>query len=220
MTTKSKATFSVVLIIALGAAVIFTLARRRQPQTVWRVVFPDQVRIAVDGFPALGPADAPVSLVYYGDYECPHAADMNGVLDSLRDRYGDSLRVVYKLRSLYSDPPRKVRVAAAYAAHRQNRFHQFHHTLTAMPGSRMLSVDTVTSRVIAAAESLGNNAAAFREALHSPRTAAISDSVAREARYYGIRGIPACFVNGTLVEGSASIEALTGIIDRALADTR
>lgn len=64
--------------------------------------------------PALGPADAPITLVEYGDYECPYCGRAHAVLRGLRERYGDELRVVFRHFPLPDVHPRAV--AAALSA--------------------------------------------------------------------------------------------------------
>jgi predicted DsbA family dithiol-disulfide isomerase len=205
-----------VLVTTLGALVLFLLVRRRHPRFVYEVAPPQAVSCEVRGFPSTGPKQAPVTIVYYGDYECPHAIDMERALDTVRTMFGDSVRIVYKMRSLYSDPSRTVRTAAAYAAFEQGAFEAMHASLLPMPGSRTLSADTVMSRTLRIADSLGLDTAAFRRRLHAPRASAVSASVAEEARYYGIRGVPALFIDGLLLEGGVPAEKIASVVSRAL----
>jgi protein-disulfide isomerase len=44
----------------------------------------------------LGPADAPVTLVEYGDYECPYCGMAHPIVASILERMGDSIRVAYR----------------------------------------------------------------------------------------------------------------------------
>ena len=43
-----------------------------------------------------GPADAPITLVEYGDYDCPYAVKAYSVVNGLRERLGDRMRFVYR----------------------------------------------------------------------------------------------------------------------------
>lgn len=45
---------------------------------------------------SIGGAAAPVTLVEYADYQCPHCAVADAVVQKLHDRYGDQLRVVFR----------------------------------------------------------------------------------------------------------------------------
>ena len=55
------------------------------------------LRVPVDDTDhAQGPADAPVTLVEYGDYECPHCGAAYPVVQQLQRRFGDDLRFVFR----------------------------------------------------------------------------------------------------------------------------
>ena len=72
---------------------------------------------------ALGPAGAPVTLVMYGDYECPYTALAHSFLQSVRENVGDQLRIVYRYFPLSDIHPHAERAAeAAEAAARMDRF--------------------------------------------------------------------------------------------------
>ena len=45
----------------------------------------------------LGPADAPITLVEYGSYDCPHCRAANEPIAALRDEFGDRLRYVFDI---------------------------------------------------------------------------------------------------------------------------
>ncbi|HEX6111650.1 MAG TPA: Na+/H+ antiporter NhaA [Geminicoccaceae bacterium] len=48
----------------------------------------------------LGPADAPITLVEYGSYDCPHCRAANEPIAALRDQFGDRLRYVFRHRPI------------------------------------------------------------------------------------------------------------------------
>ena len=76
---------------------------------------------------ALGPADAPATLIEYGDYECPDCFNAEPVVSELRSRLGDKLRVVFRHFPRSSIHPRaSVAAAAAEAAARQGQFWKMH----------------------------------------------------------------------------------------------
>ena len=62
---------------------------------------------------ALGGADAPVTLVEYGDYECPHCARAHSRVTALRKRFGDRLRFVYRNFPLSEVHPHALHAAEA-----------------------------------------------------------------------------------------------------------
>jgi Na+:H+ antiporter, NhaA family len=63
----------------------------------------------------IGPADAPVTLIEYGDYQCPYCAKARPVLAELTERAGDALRFVFRHYPLDSVHPFARRIAEAAA---------------------------------------------------------------------------------------------------------
>ena len=66
-----------------------------------------------DGDHAQGPADAPVTLVEYGDYECPHCGRAHPVVQAVRRRMGDRLRFVFRHFPLTEIHPHALHAAQA-----------------------------------------------------------------------------------------------------------
>jgi protein-disulfide isomerase len=74
-----------------------------------------------------GPSDAPVTLVEYGDYECPHCGRAFPVLEEMRQVLGDSLRFAYRHYPInLSHTHAQVAAEAAEAAGAQGRFWEMH----------------------------------------------------------------------------------------------
>jgi len=78
----------------------------------------------------LGPAEALISLLEYGDFECPFCARATGAARELRARFGDELRYVFRHLPLCDVHPRaEIAAHAAVAADRQGRFWEMHDLL-------------------------------------------------------------------------------------------
>jgi len=74
-----------------------------------------------------GPSDAPVTLVEYGDYECPHCARAHPVLKLVLRRLGDRLRFVFRNFPLTEiHPHAELAAEAAEAAGTRGRFWEMH----------------------------------------------------------------------------------------------
>lgn len=81
---------------------------------------------------AIGPADAPVTLVEYGDYECPDCAAAFPIVRRLRETLGDRLRFVFRNFPQNSiHPHASVAAQAALAAAAQGKFWPMHDQLYA-----------------------------------------------------------------------------------------
>src|ERR1700752_4108991 len=77
-----------------------------------------------------GPADAPVTLVEYGDFECPYCGQAYPIVKAMQKRFGDQLRFVWRNFPLTQVHPHAERAAeAAEAAGAQGAFWGMHDLL-------------------------------------------------------------------------------------------
>jgi len=75
----------------------------------------------------LGPADAPLTLVEYGDYECPYCGMAYPIVEAVRSRMGDNMRFVFRHFPLTQLHPHAQHAAEmAEAAGERGRFWQMH----------------------------------------------------------------------------------------------
>jgi protein-disulfide isomerase len=158
-----------------------------------------------------GPAEAPVTLVEYGDFECPHCGQAEPVVRDLLAGFGD-LRYVWRHLPL-SDvhPHAQMAAEAAEAAAAQGAFWPMHDLLFAHQ-------DALTPRdLVRYAEQLGLDVERFREDLrrheYAPRVAEDVDS----ADLSGVTGTPTFFVNGQRHQGAYDIETLSAAVRTAKA---
>ena len=80
----------------------------------------------------LGPPTAPVTLMEYGDYECPDCLNSEPIVRQLRDHFGDDLRIVFRHFPRYSvHPSASAAAEAAEAAGTQGKFWEMHQALFA-----------------------------------------------------------------------------------------
>jgi len=158
---------------------------------------------------ALGPADAPVTLVEYGDYECPHCGAAHPIVKRVLRRLGRSVRFVFRNFPLGEMHPHAVQAAeAAEAAGLQGEFWKMHDRLFEHQNA------LETADLVAHAKHLGLDAARFARDLDSPalkqRVRSDFDSGMRS----GVNGTPTFFIDGVRFDASwdedSLFEALRG----------
>jgi protein-disulfide isomerase len=163
----------------------------------------------------LGPDDAAVTVVEYGDYECPFCAEALPGVREMISRYGDRLRFVFRHFPLISQHPHAWRAAlAAEAAGAQRRFWQLHEHLLAHQHD--LSDEELRTHTRA----LGLDMAAFERDLHDPE---LAEHVRRDAiggLHSGVLGTPTFFVNGRRLEGGFRRDDLLAAVESAMAAGR
>ena len=214
-----------ILSAALGASgltwIIFRLVNRLPPRRRLRAllgtaeVITDLV-VPVD--PARdhvrGPGKAPVTIVEYGDFECPYCGQAEPVVRELLRDFGD-LRYVWRHLPLNDvHPHAQLAAEAAEAAARQGKFWEMRDLLFDHQGA-------LTSRdLIRYAESLGLDTGKFAADLRKHTGAAHISEDVDSADLSGVSGTPTFFVNGKRHYGAYDIETLTKAVKLAAARTK
>jgi Na+/H+ antiporter NhaA len=174
----------------------------------------DLVDLAVEVDPSRdhirGPDDAPVTLVEYGDYECPYCGQAERVVRELLISFGEDLRYVWRHLPLTDvHPHAQMAAEAAEAAGAQGKFWEFHDTLLEHQDA-LRPIDLGRY-----AEQLGLDVERFwdelRRHVHAPR---IAEDVA-SADASGVSGTPTFFINSRRHHGAYDIETLTEAVRAA-----
>jgi protein-disulfide isomerase len=165
--------------------------------------------------PQLGRADAKVTLVVFSDFECPYCARAEKTLQSVRERYGDQLRIVWKDVPL---PFHKQATRAAllgqlvFRKHGNQAFWALHDTL-------FDNQKELEQTILAQATKHGISKAelAVSERPKRPTAAKLKlDETADLAMDFNVRGTPNFFVNGVRINGAQPLEAFVERIDAAI----
>jgi len=160
--------------------------------------------------PKRGPADAPVVLVEYTDYQCPYCGRAQPTIEAIMERYGDSVVHVFKNLPLPMHPQARLAAEAALCAGDQGKFWELHDWLFANKNN--ISRDTLVTQ----AESLGLDVETFTECIDSNAHQDVIDADMAEANSFGIRGTPGFAINGRVLTGAQPLEAFVSVIDDEL----
>jgi protein-disulfide isomerase len=173
---------------------------------------PPRLNMAIGDDPARGPADAPITIVEFSDFQCPFCSRATATLKKLDETYTGKIRLVYRDYPLVQIHPNAARAAeAAGCANDQGKFWAMHDTLFSHQ-DKLAEADLKQ-----AAADLGLDTAAFNQCLESGRHAADWKKDAEEGSRYGVTSTPAFFVNGRLIVGAQPYEAFAKVIDEELA---
>jgi protein-disulfide isomerase len=147
--------------------------------------------------PALGAADAPLTIVEFADFECPFSKDESAVVRELAARYPDRVRFIYRDFPLSDIHPHAERAAlAGTCAHEQGKFWAMHDKL--FQNTAALTDDDLKRY----AREIGLNAAQFDRCLYSKKAEDEVRDDYREGLAAGVRGTPTFFIAGRRVEGA------------------
>jgi Na+/H+ antiporter NhaA len=162
-----------------------------------------------------GAMDAPVTLVEYGDYECPYCGQAENVIRELLAQHGDDVRYVWRHLPLNDvHPSAQLAAEAAEAAAAQGAFWDMHDTLLTHQD------ELRPTHLRRYAEQLELDLDRFRDELrrreHYQRVA--EDVASADAS--GVAGTPSFFINGRRHEGAYDIDTLTSAVRAARARSR
>jgi protein-disulfide isomerase len=157
-----------------------------------------------------GPATAPVTLVEYGDYECPYCGQAYGIVKEVQRQLGDRLRFVFRNFPLTNAHPHAAHAAeAAEAAAAQGKFWEMHDYLY----EHQRALDD--PHLLQAAEQLGLDVARFRQEMEAHTyTARVREDFMSGVRS-DVNGTPTFFVNGVRHDESYDLETLLAALERA-----
>ncbi|MGH7587342.1 MAG: DsbA family protein [Gemmatimonadota bacterium] len=154
---------------------------------------------AIPDAPARGAADPILTIVEFGDFECPSCALAAPVVDSLIDLYGDQARLEYRHYPLPMHEHATRAAQAAVEAERQGAFWSYHDLLF-RNGERLTDAD-----LVGYADSLGLDAGAFADALADGRHAGRVEADRLLGTSLAVTGTPTFFVNGYRIVGTPPI---------------
>jgi protein-disulfide isomerase len=157
-----------------------------------------------------GPSTAPVTLLEYGDYECPYCAAAHLIVKSIQELMGDQLRFAFRHFPLTQIHPHAEPAAeAAEAAGAEGRFWELHDVL--FENQHLLD----NWHLVGFAEELGLDVKRFsrelEEGIYRDRVREDFMSGVRS----GVNGTPAFFINNVRYDGSWDIPPLLDALQLA-----
>lgn len=162
-----------------------------------------------------GPLSAPVTLVEYGDYECPHCGRAYPIVEAVKQRLGDSICLAYRHFPLTQIHPNAERAAeAAEAAGAQGAFWPMHDLLfqhqNALSGVYLLEYAALLRL------DLDRFERDLARSVYQPKVRGHF----RSGVMSGVNGTPTFFINGRRHDGPWDLPALYAAIETAMARAR
>jgi protein-disulfide isomerase len=162
-----------------------------------------------------GPAGAPVTILEYGDYECPYCRGAFRDVHRLADEYPEDVRFVFRNFPIPQLHPHAEQAAeAAEAAAAQGKFWQMYELLL-QPYSHL-----DTDSLVSYAEVTGLNIAQFRRELTDHTHAARIERDIAEGLRNGVNATPKFYVDGERIDGKVPLEGLAVAVRAAVAAAR
>jgi protein-disulfide isomerase len=175
---------------------------------------PQYVRydISTEGYPSIGPDDAPITVVEFSDFQCPFCKRFHDeTYQALLDAYPGQIRFVYRNLPLTSIHPDAFPAAvASLCAEEQNAYWEYHNKLFS---STTLGTDTYLQY----ANELNLNIDEFTACLDSGK---FDDFIQQDMDFafnLGVSSTPTFFINGLAIVGAQPLSSFQNIIDKELA---
>jgi protein-disulfide isomerase len=182
----------------------------REKADVAVLIEPPRIDVAAEG-PSQGPADAPVTIIEFSDYQCPFCKRAEPTVEQIVARYPEQVRLVYRDYPLDSiHPLARGAAEAANCAADQGKFWEYHKLL--FQSSPKLDKDTLHQL----AEKAGLDLAAFDACVAEKRHDAEIDKDVKAGQEAGVSGTPAFYVNGIPLSGARSFDEFAELIQKEL----
>jgi len=158
----------------------------------------------------LGRPDAPITLVEYGDFECPHCGAAYPVVEQLRKEVGSRLRFVYRHFPMTQiHPHAELAAEAAEAAGSHRKFWQMHDMLFTHQDA--LDEAHIADYAVEIGLALKPFLGALASHVHAARVREDFMSGARS----GVNGTPTFFINDVRYDGPSDLDSLLDAVDVA-----
>ncbi len=171
---------------------------------------PSRVEVAATGA-SMGPADAPITIVEFSDYECPFCQRAEPALWKLVETYPEEVRWVYRHFPLAGlDSSASKAAEATVCAQRQGKFWELHRIVFA--NTRKLSRQSLQTY----AGQAGLNLEQFSICMDQGQAAEVVRRDLQEGEAVGVTGTPAFFLNGIPFSGALPFEEFHRMVQEEL----
>ncbi len=184
-----------------------------QGVAIERFLEPFRVMVDDGGGPRLGPADAPIEIIEFSDFQCPYCARAAETVHELVERYEGKVTVVFRNYPLPFHDAAHRAAQAAVCAGEQDAFWGYHDALFADQKS------WTDEDLKGYAKTLKLDGKAFEACLASERPAAVVDADLAAGTQVGMTGTPGFYVNGIVLSGALPLEVCADLVEAELART-
>lgn len=217
--------FLILLIIAAStASAVYVIKRIKEINAGKSIMMAEEemnkITAAIDGrgeHYSLGPANAPIQIMFFADYSCPFCQEAVPIIHSLANKYPQEIRITF--RDYPALQNNSVDMAlAAHCAGEQNRFWQMHDKIYENQSSILsLPTNDLNLSLKSMAQTLNISSEKFNECLDSKKYLYRLNDDFADAEFLGVEGTPTWFINRYKITGLYPEENFVNIIEGLLA---
>ncbi len=167
------------------------------------------------GTPVRGPADAPVQIVVFSDFQCPHCRMFVETSERLVEEFGDQVAIYYKHFPLPSHSNAMQCARAANAAGMQGKFWEMH-DLIFENQSRVNATEDIDGLITELAREVGLDMDRFARDYADAAMRARAEADRDQGRAAGVRATPTCYINGLMYHEAETFEAMQAHVQQLL----
>jgi len=171
---------------------------------------PPHIPVDVEGNQAIGPADAPVQIVEFSDYQCPVCRQSHEVVRRIREAFRGRIRWIFKDYPLKMHQYAEKAAEAARCAADQGKFWEYQDVLYAADG------ELTSNRLRDYAVKLGLDADRFGQCLESGKYRKEVERDLLEGKRVGVDATPTFMINGRLIKGFLPLDRFKMMIEEEL----
>lgn len=168
---------------------------------------PGSGALATDDDPSFGSPNAPVTIVAFADFGCPHSEEESFILQAMAQSFSDKIRIIYRdfpLPELH--PGADIAAQAAGCAAEQDKYAPMY--LQLYEHQEEFTQENVEELAIAA----GLNRAKYRQCMQSDYYVNEVNQDLADGIAAGVKGTPTLFINGVKVEGAIPYGLLSQVV--------
>lgn len=174
----------------------------------------DPIQLSTAGAPVAGPANAPITMVEFSDFQCPYCAAATPNIEALLKLYPSQMKLVFKQFPLTDlHPQAELAALASIAAQNQGKFWQMHDALFA--SHRDLS----RAHILELARQNGLDIKRFERDMDSQEARDLLARDVKDGEQAGVEGTPTIFINGQRFNGPIDVRELEPILNAELKKT-
>ena len=170
----------------------------------------DPVKIPVSGAPVTGPADAPLTIVEFSDFQCPYCAAAVPQIRAVLKAYPAQVKLIFKEYPLEEHPQADLAASAAVAAQKQGKFWPMHDILFEHPN------DLSRKAILSYAKQIGLDTDKLETDMDTTEVREAVERDVEDGNDANVMGTPTIFIDGQRYNGAITFEALKPLIDEEL----
>lgn len=173
---------------------------------------PPSYEIDIKGSPFAGGENAKVTIVEFSDFQCPYCAKAAVVMQKLKKKYGNKLKIVFKQFPLSFHNHAKGAAIASLCAFEQGSkyFWKMHDKFF------LDKVELSRDKILELAPKLGLDKTKFKSCVEEKKSIAQVEKDIQQGKNIGVKGTPSIFINGKLFVDFANFDKYVQFIDQEL----